>query len=171
MKSINLCVFSIQCFWGEFKMELLVKDVNETISIGRQLGLKASKGDIICINGELGTGKTHLTKGIAEGLGINEYITSPTFTIVNEYEGRLKLYHFDVYRVNDPDEIAAIGFDEYIFGDGVSVIEWSKYIEELIPTQHLSINIYNIQDINNNLRRIEIHYNGERYRYAKEIVL
>lgn len=152
-------------------MELLVKNVDETISIGKQLGLRASQGDIICINGELGTGKTHLTKGIAEGLGINEYITSPTFTIVNEYEGRFKLYHFDVYRVNDPDEIAAIGFDEYIFGDGISVIEWSTFIEELIPFEHLSINIYNVPDMDNNTRKISIHYNGERYKYVEEIVL
>lgn len=152
-------------------MEILTKNVDETISIGRKLGQRVSQGDIICINGELGTGKTHLTKGIAEGLGINEYITSPTFTIVNEYEGRIKLYHFDVYRVNDPDEIAAIGFDEYIFGDGVSVIEWSDYIKELIPIEHLSINIYNVPGMNCNSRRIDIHYNGERYKYAKEIVL
>jgi tRNA threonylcarbamoyladenosine biosynthesis protein TsaE len=164
-------VFLVYNVFGVNIMELLVKSVDETISIGRQLGLKASQGDIICINGELGTGKTHMTKGIAAGLGITEYITSPTFTIVNEYEGRLKLYHFDVYRVNDPDEIAAVGFDEYIFGDGVSVIEWSNYIEELIPFEHLSINIYNVPDMGNNARKISIHYNGERYKYAEEIKL
>ena len=152
-------------------MDLLVKSVDETILIGKQLGLRVSQGDIICINGELGTGKTHLTKGIAKGLGINEYITSPTFTIVNEYEGRLKLYHFDVYRVNDPDEIAAIGFDEYIFGDGISVIEWSNYIEELIPPEHLSIDIYNVPDMGSNARRISINYSSERYKYVKEITL
>ena len=100
-----------------------VNSIEETKAIGYNLGKALNSGDIICLTGDLGTGKTHITKGIAEGLEINEPITSPTFTIVNEYHsGRLTLFHFDVYRVNDPDEIYAIGFDDYIFSDGVSII-------------------------------------------------
>ena len=115
-------------------MEFIVSTIEETLNIGKQVGSLAKSGDIICLTGDLGTGKTHMSKGIAEGLGITEHITSPTFNIVNEYHsGRLNLYHFDVYRVNDPDEIYAIGFDEYIFGNGVSLIEWANYIEEIIP--------------------------------------
>lgn len=150
-------------------MEFIVDNVNKTMDIGKKIGSFANCGDIICLTGDLGSGKTHLTKGIAEGLGIKEHITSPTFTIVNEYDGRIKLYHFDVYRVNDPDEIAAIGFDEYIFGQGVCVIEWSNYITELIPEECININILKIPGEDTTLRKITIEFTGDRYNYIKEI--
>lgn len=150
-------------------MDFIVDDINKTLNIGEKLGRSLKEGDIICLNGDLGAGKTHLTKGIAKGLEIEDYITSPTFNIVNEYSGRLKLYHFDVYRVNDPDEIYAIGFDEYIFSDAVSVIEWSNYIEELIPAEHIDINILKLPEIGENYRKISINYFGSRYDYVKEI--
>lgn len=150
-------------------MEFIVDSVDKTINIGKKIGLLINSGDIICLNGDLGSGKTHLTKGIAKGLGIVDNITSPTFTIVNEYEGRIKLYHFDVYRVNDPDEISDIGFDEYIFGEGVSVIEWSNYINEIIPKEHISINILKMPDEDTTFRKIIIEYKGDRYNYIKEI--
>ena len=121
-------------------MNFSVNSVEQTTAIGLELGKLLNSGDIVCLTGDLGTGKTHITKGIAKGLGITEYITSPTFTIVNEYDsGRLKFYHFDVYRVSDPDEIYAIGFDDYIFSDGVSVIEWANYIEDILPNEYLHI--------------------------------
>ena len=151
-------------------MEYTVNNVEQTTEIGIQIGKLANPGDIICLTGDLGAGKTHLSKGIAKGLNITDHITSPTFTIVNEYEGRLKLYHFDVYRVNDADEISAIGFDEYIFSDGVSIIEWANYIDELIPEEHISINITKLpEDVN--LRKIVIEGFGDRYNYIKEIQL
>ncbi|MGL5066491.1 MAG: tRNA (adenosine(37)-N6)-threonylcarbamoyltransferase complex ATPase subunit type 1 TsaE [Sarcina sp.] len=153
-------------------MEFIVNTLEDTMNIGKQLGKLASKGDIICLTGDLGTGKTHISKGIAEGLGISEHITSPTFNIVNEYHsGRLTLYHFDVYRVNDPDEIYAIGFDEYIFGEGVSLIEWANYIEELIPNEYLYINIKKIPEKGENFRKITIESYGSKYDYAKEITV
>lgn len=152
-------------------MEFIVKNVEELNSLGVQLGKLCNSNDIICLIGDLGTGKTHLTKGIATGLEIKDHITSPTFTIVNEYDGRLRLYHFDVYRVNDPDEIAAIGFDEYIFGDGVSVIEWANYIEDLIPEESLTINIEKLPDIGETYRKITINYTDKRYNYTKELIL
>lgn len=106
----------------------------KTKKIGYELGRNAQAGDIYCLKGELGTGKTVFTKGFAEGLGITEHITSPTFTIVNEYkEGRLPLYHFDVYRIGDCDEMYDIGYEEYIDGDGVCLIEWAELIEDIIP--------------------------------------
>jgi tRNA threonylcarbamoyladenosine biosynthesis protein TsaE len=151
-------------------MEFIIDEVEKTMELGRQLGLKAGSGDIICLNGDLGAGKTHFTKGIAAGLGVDDQITSPTFTIVNEYEsGRLKLYHFDVYRVNNPDEIQNIGFDEYIFGKAVSVIEWSKYIAELIPEEYIEVNITKLPDRGENFRKIVINCYGDRYDYVKEI--
>ncbi|AKN32791.1 ATP-binding protein [Clostridium carboxidivorans P7] len=150
-------------------MNFIVDNVESTINLGNKLGNMLKPGDIICLNGEMGTGKTHFTKGIAKALGITDPITSPTFTIVNEYEGRLKLYHFDVYRVNDPDEIEAIGFDEYIFSDAVSIVEWSNYIEELIPTEHISVKIEKIPEKGIDFRKISIEYYGERYDYIKEL--
>ncbi|MEG1256789.1 tRNA (adenosine(37)-N6)-threonylcarbamoyltransferase complex ATPase subunit type 1 TsaE [Clostridium sp.] len=152
-------------------MEFVVSNIDELDSLGVQLGKMCKKNDIICLIGDLGTGKTHLTKGIAKGLGILECITSPTFTIVNEYDGRLKLYHFDVYRVNDPDEIAAIGFDEYIFGDGVSVIEWANYIEDLIPEESLTINIDKIPTLGDTYRKITLTHTNTKYDYIKELTL
>ncbi len=152
-------------------MEFIVKDENMTLELGKKLGFLLNKGDIICLNGDLGTGKTHFAKGIAKGLLIDEYITSPTFNIVNEYTGRLKLYHFDVYRVNDPDEIYAIGFDEYIFSDAVSIIEWSTFIEELIPEDHISINIEKLPSLDMNYRKIVINHFGDRYNYVEGITL
>jgi len=152
-------------------MEFIVDNIDKTMEIGFNIGKLSREGDIICLIGDLGTGKTHITKGIALGLGITENITSPTFNIVNEYDGRHRLYHFDVYRVNDPDEISAIGFDEYIFGNGVSVIEWANYIEDLIPKEHIEITIDKLPEMDDNYRKIQVNFWGKRYDYIKEIKL
>ena len=147
-----------------------VKSIGETTKIGFNLGKLLNPGDIVCLTGDLGTGKTHITKGIAKGLDINENITSPTFTIVNEYDsGRLKLNHFDVYRVSDPDEIYAIGFDDYIFSDAVSIIEWANYIEEILPKDLLHIYIEKDLEKGEDYRKITITPYGERYDYIKEL--
>ena len=111
-----------------------------TFEIGKKLGEKADKGEIICLEGDLGVGKTVFTKGFAEGLNIEENIDSPTFTIVQEYtEGRLPLYHFDVYRIGDISEMDEIGYEDYFFGEGVCLIEWASVIEELIPESAIHI--------------------------------
>ena len=151
-------------------MEFKVYSVDDTTKLGIKLGKLLKPGDIICLTGDLGTGKTHITKGIAKGLDINDNITSPTFTIVNEYEsGRLKLNHFDVYRVSDPDEIYAIGFDDYIFSDAVSIIEWANYIEDILPKEYLHIHIEKNLDNGENFRTITLTPYGERYNYIKEL--
>ena len=151
-------------------MEFIVNNVEETTKIGEQIGKLLNSGDIICLTGDLGTGKTHISKGIAQGLGVTEYITSPTFTIVNEYDsGRLKLYHFDVYRVSDPDEIYAIGFDDYIFSEGVSLIEWANYIEEILPKDYIHIFLEKDLENGENFRKITITPYGDRYNYIKEL--
>jgi tRNA threonylcarbamoyladenosine biosynthesis protein TsaE len=151
-------------------VEFIFDSVDCTIELGRKIGSICNPGDIFCLTGDLGTGKTHITKGIANGLSVKEHITSPTFNIVNEYHsGRLTLYHFDVYRVSDPDEIYQIGFDEYIFGNGVSIIEWANYIEELIPDQYVHIKIEKLPEQGENFRKITINYFGDRYEYLKEL--
>lgn len=105
----------------------------ESFQIAKKLGVKAKKGEIYCLEGELGTGKTVFAKGFAKGLGIEEIVDSPTFTIVKEYQGREKLYHFDVYRIEDVEELQEIGFSEMISGDAICLIEWASQIEEEIP--------------------------------------
>lgn len=153
-------------------MQFLVKNVEETTELGFSIGRLLNSGDIVCLTGDLGTGKTHITKGIAKGLGIDDHITSPTFTIVNEYDsGRLKLYHFDVYRVSDPDEIYAIGFDDYIFSNGVSIIEWANYIEEILPSDYLHILIEKDLSNGEDYRKITITPYGERYNYISKLSL
>ncbi len=108
----------------------------ETFELGKKIGLEAKAGEIICLNGDLGVGKTVFTQGFAKGLGIDEAVNSPTFTIIQEYdEGRLPLYHFDVYRIGDPEEMYEIGYEDYFYGQGVCLIEWAKLIEELIPDE------------------------------------
>ena len=114
----------------------------ETLEFGRKLGLEAVPGSIYCLDGDLGTGKTVIAKGIALGLGINEPVSSPTFTVIKEYrEGRLPFYHFDVYRIEDPVEMEEIGYEDYFFGDGVTVVEWSDMIKEIIPENAIKIRL------------------------------
>lgn len=106
----------------------------DTYAVGRKMGEAARPGDVYALIGDLGVGKTVFTKGFAQGLGITEPVNSPTFTILQIYEeGRIPLYHFDVYRIEDPEEMEEIGFDEYIYGNGVSLIEWANRIEEILP--------------------------------------
>ena len=115
---------------------------NETFELARSIAENAKAGEIYCLDGDLGAGKTVFAKGFAEGLGITEPVTSPTFTIVKEYrDGRLPLFHIDVYRIRDPDEMFAIGYEEYFFGNGVCLVEWSELIEELIPDNAVHIYI------------------------------
>lgn len=126
----------------KLRERLTMKSEQETRDFGRKLALNLRAGDVVALTGDLGAGKTALTKAIAEGLGVTEMITSPTFTIVCEYHsGRLPLYHFDVYRVSDPDELFEIGYEEYFFGQGVSVVEWADLIEDLLPRETISIYI------------------------------
>ena len=114
----------------------------ETFELGKNLGEQAKAGQIFCLNGDLGVGKTVFTQGFAKGLGIEENVNSPTFTIIQVYEeGRIPLYHFDVYRIGNPEEMYEIGYEEYFFREGVCLIEWSKLIEELIPEEAINIEI------------------------------
>lgn len=129
----------------------------ETFEIGKVLGEQAREGQIICLNGDLGTGKTVFTQGFAVGLDIEEAVNSPTFTIIQVYdEGRIPLYHFDVYRIGDPAEMDELGYEEYFFGEGVCLIEWSSLIEELIPEDAMSVTIEKELEKGFDYRRITI---------------
>lgn len=133
----------------------------ETENIAKAFAKTLKIGDVVCINGDLGAGKTAFTAGIAKGLGVKEYISSPTFTIVNCYEGDIPLYHFDVYRISDSDEMFDIGFDEYILGDGVTVIEWAEIIDDILPDDRYEVVITKNLGIHEDYREISIEQRGK----------
>ena len=123
-------------------MEIETYSEKETYRLGEILGQKARPGQVYSLSGDLGTGKTVLTQGMAAGLGILEPVNSPTFTIVQIYEeGRIPFYHFDVYRIAEPEEMEEIGYEEYFFGDGVCLVEWANLIGELMPEDTIYITI------------------------------
>ena len=114
----------------------------ETLALGIRLAKEAKPGQVYTLIGDLGVGKTVLTQGIAQGLEIEEPVCSPTFTIVQEYHsGRMPFYHFDVYRIGDVEEMDEIGFDDYVYGDGLTMIEWANLIEEILPREYTRITI------------------------------
>lgn len=114
----------------------------ETFALGRQIGEQAKPGEVYTLIGDLGVGKTVFTQGLAAGLGITEAVNSPTFTIVQVYEdGRIPFYHFDVYRIGDVEEMDEVGYEDYVYGEGVSLIEWANLIEEILPEHYRRITI------------------------------
>ena len=124
------------------KIEIISNSAAQTIEIARLIGEKLKDGDLLALSGELGSGKTCFTKGLAKGLGVSEeyQITSPTFTLINEYPARCKLYHFDVYRLSGYSELEDLGYEEYFAGNGVVVVEWADKIDKIIPRDSIFIN-------------------------------
>lgn len=121
---------------------MIIKNEMETAAFGMDLGRRVCPGTVIALTGDLGAGKTTLTKAIAQGLGIADMITSPTFTLVKEYgSGRLPLYHFDVYRIGDVEEMEEVGYEDCFYGEGVCLIEWADLIEEILPPRYLKVTI------------------------------
>ena len=140
-------------------MDMITETHNskETYELGFNMGKSAKAGDVYCLDGDLGVGKTVFTQGFAKGLGINEPIYSPTFTIVQEYhEGRLPLYHFDVYRIGDITEMDEIGYEEYFYSEGVCLIEWGNLISEIMPENATYITISKDLSKGFDYRRIEV---------------
>ncbi|MGQ9628727.1 MAG: tRNA (adenosine(37)-N6)-threonylcarbamoyltransferase complex ATPase subunit type 1 TsaE [bacterium] len=126
-------------------MVIISRSPEETLSIGERIGQALAPGDILALEGDLGTGKTVLTKGIAKGLGVDseDVVTSPTFTLINEYRGRggLPIYHFDIYRLDGPRDLVDLGYEEYFYGEGVTIIEWADKIAPLIPPSAFRIEL------------------------------
>ncbi|MBE3582119.1 MAG: tRNA (adenosine(37)-N6)-threonylcarbamoyltransferase complex ATPase subunit type 1 TsaE [Thermoanaerobacteraceae bacterium] len=141
-------------------MEVFLKDSTSTRKLGRALGRLVLPGDVIILAGELGAGKTTLAQGLAEGLGVEGWITSPTFTLIQEYRGRCPLYHLDLYRLEDPEEIWDLGLEEYLKGSGVTVVEWGDRLGAFVPERleiHLAVGP-------GEGRRARLIPSGERYR-------
>jgi tRNA threonylcarbamoyladenosine biosynthesis protein TsaE len=139
---------------------VISRNPEDTFFIGRIIGESLNAGDIVALSGDLGTGKTYLTKGIARGLGVSEQyqITSPTFTLINEYPGRLTLYHFDLYRLESFLDMINLGYEEYLFGKGVSVIEWAEKASDILPDETIFISLTYLDE---NRRKMVISGNDE----------
>lgn len=138
------------------KNKVLVKFTNneeETRKIGRAMGKNLQPGDIICLIGELGSGKTTITQGIAQGLGVSGSVSSASFKLINEYKGRIPVYHFDLFRLNKLSEIEELGYGEYFYNQGVTIIEWAEKMEPLLPEERIEIEL---KIISENSREIKI---------------
>ncbi|MCE5313922.1 MAG: tRNA (adenosine(37)-N6)-threonylcarbamoyltransferase complex ATPase subunit type 1 TsaE [Armatimonadota bacterium] len=123
------------------KTTIHTNSADQTMALGRKLGSKLQPGDVLALFGDLGAGKTTLTKGIALGLGLADDIHSPTFTLIHEHPGPTPLYHVDLYRLESETEVDFLGIDEYIYGDGVTIIEWADRMKSLLPTHRLDIEL------------------------------
>jgi tRNA threonylcarbamoyladenosine biosynthesis protein TsaE len=143
------------------ELKITSRHPDDTIRLGREIGEMAVPGDIFLLSGILGAGKTCMVQGIAFGLGINEYTLSPSFVLMRELYGRLTLYHMDLYRLENLEEIADLGLDDYLYGKGVCAIEWANRGMPLFPQEHLSIEI---RYLNDNEREITLKAHGQRYR-------
>lgn len=141
-----------------------LEDETKTIALGKQIGQQLKAGDLILMEGDLGAGKTTMTKGIGEALGVKKVINSPTFTILKVYQGTLPLYHFDVYRLEGSDD--DLGFDEYFEGDGICVVEWAHFIQDQLPKEYLMIQLTH----ENNGRICSIEGIGQRYQQIEKEV-
>ena len=151
--------------WEEFEGRstiLYTSDPEETIQLGQCIGEVLRPGSVIGLCGELGTGKTHLIKGLARGLGVDEryYVTSPSFTIINEYPGRIPLNHLDLYRLENTDQMEELGYEEYFYSEGVTVIEWAEKVLPLLPENRLMVEISHLSE---NRRKFKITGRGHPY--------
>jgi tRNA threonylcarbamoyladenosine biosynthesis protein TsaE len=133
----------------------------ETFQFGCRIGENAKPGDIILLYGDLGSGKTIMTKGIAYGAGVSDMVTSPTFTLMNQYSGRYPLYHFDIYRLTYPEELFDLDYEEYLFGDGIAIVEWPERMGDLLPEEYLQIILDKTQ--RENQRKITLKPHGSKY--------
>ena len=147
-------------------MEIISDSAGKTLDIGKRLAGNFKKGDIVCLFGELGSGKTVLTKGISSGLGVDkDKVASPTFVILRQYQGKLMIYHFDLYRLNRPEDILDLGYEEYFFGEGISVIEWADKLGPLQPREFLKIQLL---VAGKDKRKLKISAEGRRYKKLLE---
>jgi len=122
-------------------MKVICKDVKDTLALGKQLGNHLKSGDVVSLRGNLGAGKTVLAKGIALSLDITEPIVSPTFTLVQEYDGKMKMFHIDLYRISGDEEFEMMGGEEFLYSSGICLIEWSEKIQDMLPKNTIYVNI------------------------------
>jgi len=138
-------------------MEKRTFSPEETKEVGRVLAKELKAGSVVALSGPLGSGKTVLIQGICSGLGVTEFVTSPSFVIINEYPGKIKVYHFDLYRLEDVEEFIKLGYEEYFYGNGITLIEWAEKIETFLPEERMEINL---EILSENERRILVRRFG-----------
>lgn len=140
--------------WIVNRNERITRSPEETRALGEEIGRKLREGDVVALIGELGAGKTCLTQGLGWGLGVDPklYLTSPSFTLIKEYRGRLRVYHIDLYRLNSIEEVYELGFEEYFYGSGVTIVEWADRIETLLPPEHVRIEIGIVSENERNIK-------------------
>jgi tRNA threonylcarbamoyladenosine biosynthesis protein TsaE len=148
-------------------VRIITNSAEETFALGKLLGNLVREGDVLCVSGGLGAGKTVLAKGIASGMDIKDTVTSPTFTLINEYKGRLPFYHMDVYRLCSPWEMTDLGYMDYFYGSGVVLVEWAEKVREILPPKRLEIRIKNVP-VAEEAREIIFVPRGIRYRKLVE---
>ena len=143
-------------------LTFITSSVEKTVALGERLGKLVSAGDFIALTGELGSGKTHFVQGVAVGLGINTdvRVTSPTYTLMNPYAGRLPFYHFDLYRLAGDQDVAELGFEEYFYGTGVCIVEWAERLRDLLPGDRMSVTFNYLDE---HVRSITFEPHGARY--------
>ncbi len=142
-------------------MKIISESKKDTLDLGKKIAKNLKAGDIICLYGNLGAGKTVLTKGLSHSLGIKEDdVISPTFVLIRQYQGKLPIYHFDLYRLKDSQEISDLGYEEYFYGNGLSVIEWPDRLDYLLPKEFLKIEL---KVLSENKREIKLSAFGKRY--------
>jgi len=127
---------------------------NETFELAVNFAKTLEAGSVICLSGDLGAGKTVFAKGICSALDVTEYISSPTFTIVNEYEGKMRVFHFDMYRIEDEDELIEIGYDEYLASGGICIIEWPENIKNSLPKKRIEVSILRDLSVGDDVRKV-----------------
>lgn len=149
-------------------VKIVLKGLKETEEFGQKLGSLLEGGDLLSLTGDLGAGKTTLTKSIGIGLEISDYITSPTFTLINEYKGRVWLYHFDVYRLEGEEDLLDLGYEDYFYSNGVTIVEWGDKIEDILPENRININIKKGKKLDE--RIVTLSGKGKRYeKIVKEL--
>jgi tRNA threonylcarbamoyladenosine biosynthesis protein TsaE len=125
-------------------IKLVTKNLSETLKFGQQLARRLKKGDIVALSGDLGAGKTSLTQGIARGLGVKGYISSPSFKLINEYKGSVPVFHFDLWRLKNITEVEDLGYRDYFYNDGITIIEWAEKIKPLLPEEYWQVDLFNL---------------------------
>lgn len=141
-------------------LDFISHSEDQTRRLGMRLAALLEPGDVLALTGQLGTGKTRWVQGVCQGLNVTGTVNSPTFTLVNEYYGRLPVYHIDLYRLSAPEEVLTFGLDDYLYGSGVSLIEWADRAEAYLPDDYLTVELYHLEETK---RRVVLRPRGARF--------
>ena len=146
--------------FGQDTLDFISHSEAQTRRLGARLATLLNPGDVLALTGELGTGKTRWVQGVCQGLDVADPVNSPTFTLVNEYEGRCPVYHIDLYRLNQSSEVLSFGLEDYLYGAGITLIEWAERAGDFLPTDYLTVELYHLEDTK---RRIVLNSHGHRF--------